>query len=111
MVGRLIALRIRSGTGLGPGICRKWRPLECWSRGIMAGAPGSSQSFMRGDLVKPQFLHGLVAGASSRCIDNGASRNDHATMNAPLPTLVTRGTARRAGETIARLGGPEAARL
>ena len=33
------------------------------------------------------------------------------TMNAPLPTLVTRGTARRAGETIARLGGPEAARL
>jgi len=32
-------------------------------------------------------------------------------MNAPLPTLVTRGTAAKAGETIARLGGPEAARL
>jgi FAD/FMN-containing dehydrogenase len=27
-------------------------------------------------------------------------------MNAPLPTLVTRGTATRAAETIARLGGP-----
>ena len=32
-------------------------------------------------------------------------------MNAPLPTLVTRGTAARAAETIARLGGPDAARL
>ncbi|MEP7300587.1 MAG: FAD-linked oxidase C-terminal domain-containing protein [Caldimonas sp.] len=32
-------------------------------------------------------------------------------MNAPLPTLVTRGTAARAAETIARLGGPEAAQL
>jgi FAD/FMN-containing dehydrogenase/Fe-S oxidoreductase len=32
-------------------------------------------------------------------------------MNAPLPTLVTRGTATRAAETIARLGGPEAAKL
>src|SRR5580704_5063530 len=27
MVGRLIARRMRSGTGLGPGICRKCRPL------------------------------------------------------------------------------------
>ncbi len=32
-------------------------------------------------------------------------------MNAPLPTVVTRDSARRAAETIARLGGPEAARL
>ncbi|MEO5881881.1 MAG: FAD-binding oxidoreductase, partial [Caldimonas sp.] len=32
-------------------------------------------------------------------------------MNAPLPTLVTRDTAARAATTIARLGGPEAARL
>jgi FAD/FMN-containing dehydrogenase/Fe-S oxidoreductase len=32
-------------------------------------------------------------------------------MNAPLPTLVTRGTAERAARTIARLGGPEAAKL
>jgi len=30
-------------------------------------------------------------------------------MNAPLPTLVTRGTAERAAKTIARLGGHEAA--
>src|SRR5690606_20295495 len=26
MVGSEIARRIRSGTGVGPGICRKWRP-------------------------------------------------------------------------------------
>jgi len=32
-------------------------------------------------------------------------------MNAPLPGLVTRSTAERAAATIARLGGPEAARL
>ena len=32
-------------------------------------------------------------------------------MNAPLPVLVTRHAATRAGKTIARLGGPEAARL
>ena len=32
-------------------------------------------------------------------------------MTAPLPTVVTRDSARRAGETIARLGGPESARL
>ena len=31
MVGRLIARRMRSGTGLGPGICRKWRPVGWWS--------------------------------------------------------------------------------
>jgi hypothetical protein len=28
MVGRSIALRTRSGTFVGPGICRKWRPLR-----------------------------------------------------------------------------------
>jgi FAD/FMN-containing dehydrogenase/Fe-S oxidoreductase len=32
-------------------------------------------------------------------------------MNAPLPTLVNRGTAERAAKTIARLGGHEAAKL
>ena len=29
IVGRAIARRIRSGTLVGPGICKKWRPLRC----------------------------------------------------------------------------------
>jgi hypothetical protein len=32
IVGRSMARRIRSGTLVGPGICKKWRPL--WSRCI-----------------------------------------------------------------------------
>ena len=62
IVGRLIARRIRSGTGLGPGICRKWRPLGCWSRGIMDEAPFNRQFCMQRALVKAKFLqlHGLV---------------------------------------------------
>src|ERR1035438_6679684 len=35
IVGRLMARRMRSGTGLGPGICRKWRPLAWKSRSII----------------------------------------------------------------------------
>jgi len=34
IVGRSMARRIRSGTLVGPGICKKWRPL--WSRCIMS---------------------------------------------------------------------------
>ena len=37
MVGWLIARRMRSGTGLGPGICRKWRPAGWKFRLIMDG--------------------------------------------------------------------------
>jgi hypothetical protein len=29
IVGRSMARRIRSGTLVGPGICKKWRPLWC----------------------------------------------------------------------------------
>src|SRR6185295_7774891 len=32
MVGMLMARRMRSGTGLGPGICRKWLPTGWKSR-------------------------------------------------------------------------------
>src|ERR1039457_1435289 len=35
IVGRLMARRMRSGTGLGPGICRKWRPRGWKSRSII----------------------------------------------------------------------------
>src|SRR3569623_2127037 len=40
MVGRLIARRMRSGTGDGPGICRKWRPVGWKSSVTMRGVPG-----------------------------------------------------------------------
>src|SRR6478752_1436329 len=46
IVGRLIARRIRSGTGLGPGICRKWRPVG-WK----------SRSSMIASCAGPRFLH------------------------------------------------------
>src|SRR6185295_14373834 len=38
MVGRLIARRMRSGTGLGPGICRKWCPVG-WKSSVSMGGP------------------------------------------------------------------------
>ena len=44
MVGASIARRTRSGTFVGPGICRKWRPLRCQLTGTrrrMRGAPGT----------------------------------------------------------------------
>ena len=56
MVGRLIARRMRSGTGLGPGICRKWRPLGCWSRGIMRASPcGASQFCIQNAFVNREY--------------------------------------------------------
>ena len=36
-IGRLMARRMRSGTGDGPGICRKWRPVGWKSSVTMAG--------------------------------------------------------------------------
>ena len=34
-----------SGTGLGPGICKKWRPVGCWSSFMVIKAPGSGRKF------------------------------------------------------------------
>ncbi len=42
IVGRSIARRIRSGTLVGPGICRKWRPLR-WPS-VMPALPGSMRA-------------------------------------------------------------------
>src|SRR4051812_12763910 len=41
MIGVSMARRMRSGTGVGPGICRKWRPAvreEFFDIGVLSGA-------------------------------------------------------------------------
>src|SRR4029453_12463526 len=43
MVGLSMARRMRSGTGVGPGICRKWRPAVrdlFWGMGFCSGLKG-----------------------------------------------------------------------
>src|SRR5690349_7948404 len=64
MVGRLMARRMRSGTGLGPGICRKWRPLGWLSRAIM-----ESLSF---DFFRVLQLHRRTADAREFSADEVA---------------------------------------
>ena len=53
MVGRLMARKMRSGTGLGPGICKKWRPVGCWSSFMVIKAPGSGWKFC----IQNWFVH------------------------------------------------------
>src|SRR5215203_3225409 len=62
IVGRLIARRMRSGTGLGPGICRKWRPVG-WK----------SRSSMTNQLAAP-FLHPAASACRAFVLATRARR-------------------------------------
>jgi len=57
MVGKLMVRKIRSGTGEGPGICKKWRPAtwkSSFGMGFVEAFPDLSVYFLHTNAITQQ---------------------------------------------------------